>query len=772
MVHDPLKGCRLTQAGNVPNLSMDFGVFDNPRPSVDTALAVEITIDQYGISGTAEPLAGERDRSFKITGESGQYVLKVGNIADRPDALEGQSAAIQWALSNDPTLPLAEVIHTRSGSLSGHHDGHALQLTRFITGAPPVDSNTPPGLRRGLGTVAARLSRTFRGFDHPTLHRAFPWTLTQIPRLAPLLAHLDDERCPLVAETLRRFEERIVPVLDRLPRQATHGDLNPDNIVVDPADPERIVGVFDFGDLSWGPRVIEVAITSTYQCFGAEPVAAIAQVVSAFHVVDPLQFVEIELIPDLVAARCAQSLLMSARHVATNPENVDYATSDANLMWETLTRLEGVDGSKAISRIAAACGFRIPDHRSFEDALALRVRRLAPTLHLSYDQPVHLSKGEGIWLIDSDGRRLLDAYNNVPHVGHSHPEVVSALAFQSRRLTTNTRYLVDGVADYADRLASLMPDPLSVVFFVNSGSEANDLAYRIARTVTDKRGVITTANAYHGSTSVTATMSPGESDAADLEPWAAQVGGADMLSDPAAADWLRSDLETAQHQLAARGETPAMVIFDTVFSSEGIFEVPKGLLKAARTWTDETGSLLVADEVQAGFGRVGPHFWGFASEEATPDIVTLGKPMGNGYPMGAVITSEAIAAEFASRSHFFSTFAGSPVAAAVGTAVLNVIESEDLASNAEVIGAYLKKRVEALGNRDVIDVRGPGLFVGVELRSSDLATRTVNDLRRRGVLIGSTGPNGKVLKIRPPLICTQHHVDILIDALQESLTGG
>jgi 4-aminobutyrate aminotransferase-like enzyme len=350
--------------------------------------------------------------------------------------------------------------------------------------------------------------------------------------------------------------------------------------------------------------------------------------------------------------------------------------------------------------------------------------------------------------------------------------VVSALATQSRRLTTNTRYLVDGVADYADRLASLLPDPLTLVWFVNSGSEANDLAYRIARTVTGRRGVITTANAYHGSTTVTAAMSPEESGPADFEPWAARIGGADLLSATAVADRLQSDLEAADHKLATSGEAPAMVILDTVFSSDGIFEVPAGLIETARAWADDRGSLLVADEVQAGFGRVGTSFWGFASSAAVPDIVTLGKPMGNGYPTGAVVTSEAIAAEFASQSHFFSTFAGSPVAAAVGTTVLDVIESEGLAANAEVVGAYLKSKIEEFGNPNVIDVRGPGLFVGVELRSSELAEKAVNEMRRRGVLIGSTGPNGEVLKIRPPLVCTQHHADIIVDALAASLGGG
>lgn len=748
---------------------MDFGVFDNPRPSVDSAMAARIALNHYGISGTAEPLAGERDRSFKITGESGEYVLKVGNTADHPDALEGQGAAIEWALDNDPDLPIAEVVHTTSGGLVGRHAGHALQLTRFIDGARPPDVKTPPALRRDAGAVAARLSRALRGFDHPALHRSFPWTLKRLPELAPLLEYVGTKRRHGIAELVSRFEQQIVPALDRLPGQAIHGDINPDNIVVDPADLERIVGLFDFGDMSWGPRVIEVAIAAAYQCFSVDPITAMSQVVSAFHLTDPLQAVEIALVPDLVAARCAQSLLMSARHVATTAENVDYATGDVELMWETLTILRAFDTNEVTSRIRGACGFPPADRPSFEEAVALRERRLSPSLQLTYEAPVRLSEGRGLWLIDSDGRRLLDAYNNVPHVGHSHPQVVLAVAEELRRLTTNTRYLVDGVAEYADRLAHLLPDPLSVVWFVNSGSEANDLAYRIARTVTGNRGVVTTANAYHGSTAATATMSPEEHGAADRAPWAAQVGGADLLKDRAAAKRLLSELDQARDQLAVHGEKPAMAIFDTVFSSDGIFEVPFGLLNGAREWADHNNSLLVADEVQGGFGRVGARFWGFAADAAIPDIVTLGKPMGNGYPVAAVVTSRQIANAFASKSHFFSTFAGSPAAAAAGNAVLDVVQSEGLADKAETVGTYLKKEIRGLGDPAVIDVRGPGLFVGVELADPALAGKIVNGMRRRGVLIGSTGPNGEVLKIRPPLVCNYRHVDIIVEALYESL---
>ncbi|MGI9586259.1 MAG: aminotransferase class III-fold pyridoxal phosphate-dependent enzyme, partial [Acidimicrobiia bacterium] len=472
---------------------------------------------------------------------------------------------------------------------------------------------------------------------------------------------------------------------------------------------------------------------------------------------------------DLVAARAAQSVLMANRSGKLHPDNADYLTADSAEMAETLRLLVRADPAEAAARIGRACGLSIRRRSSFETALNLRQQRLGPALGLSYDVPVRLDHGDGVWLTDTDGRRLLDAYNNVPHVGHAHPQVVSALSAQAGRLSTNTRYLVDEVAEYADRLTGMLPRPLEVVMFVNSGSEANDLAYQIASVVTGKLGLITTENAYHGTTFATAAMSPEEYEGTERAAPAARVGGADLLRSSAPDEAILTGLDLAAEDLQRGGDGTGMVIFDTVFSSEGIFDVPEGYLRSARAWATAHGALLVADEVQAGFGRVGPALWGFEGDGAVPDIVTLGKPMGNGYPMGAVVTTKAIAESFAARWHFFSTFAGSPVAAAVGTAVLDVMADENLAENAQVVGDYIRSGIESLDSAHVVDVRGPGLFVGIELTGAELATTVVNDVRRRGVLVGTTGPDANVIKVRPPMVFTQHHADVLIGALGESL---
>jgi 4-aminobutyrate aminotransferase-like enzyme/Ser/Thr protein kinase RdoA (MazF antagonist) len=745
---------------------MDFAIFDTPRPAVDEAVAVAIARQLYGLDGAAFVLPGERDRSFRIDTAGPSYVLKVGNHAERQDVVEAQAGAIAHALVSDPGLPIPRVIPTLDGAMTGSHDSHAIQLTAFIEGAPPVASATPPGFRRSLGYLAARLSKALRGYDHPALHRLFPWNMTQLSRLAPLIGLVADQRRGSLEAVLAHFETEVLPALNRLGGQMVHGDIHDDNVLVDRLDPERITGLFDFGDMSWGPRVIETAVTATYQCFGSDPVDAMAQVCAAFHVVDPLTPGEIALIPDLVMARCAQSVLMAARHVTTHPENADYASADADNMWDTLQALTSRDRESVVERLMRGCGFRTVSPRAFSDTLEMRRHRLGPSLALTYEHPVHVRRGEGVWMVDSEGNRLLDAYNNVPQVGHAHPEVVAAVAAQTALLSTNTRYLVDEIVEYADRLAGFFPDPLSVVMFTNSGSEANDLAYQIATTLTGRQGIITTDNAYHGTTAITAAMSPQEYE---TPMFSASVSGAAVLGHVDAADLLRDELRAATEELMRVGVAPAMAIFDTVFSSEGIFDMPPGFMQSARAWADETGALLIADEVQAGFGRVGARFWGFASDGVVPDLVTLGKPMGNGYPMGAVVTSADVAARFAERRHFFSTFAGSPVAAAAGIAVLDVIEHEHLAESADRVGGYLRRGISDLGHSGVIEVRGPGLFVGVQLSESRLARHVVEGMRERGVLIGATGPADDVLKIRPPLVFTEHHADVLLDRLADTL---
>ncbi|MEQ1578895.1 MAG: aminotransferase class III-fold pyridoxal phosphate-dependent enzyme [Hyphomicrobium sp.] len=414
--------------------------------------------------------------------------------------------------------------------------------------------------------------------------------------------------------------------------------------------------------------------------------------------------------------------------------------------------------------------------------IARRWRTFGPTSMLFYKRPLNLVRGEGVWLFEADGTRYLDAYNNVPSCGHCHPKVVSAVTDQMGTLNTHTRYLYGIVYTYAERLLATFPAELSNIVFTCTGSESVDLALRIARTVTGGTGFIATENAYHGNTSLVTEVSP-SSASAEQRP-------ANIFLVPAP-DTYRHGVEEASRrftqsvaqalrQMKEASIKPAAMIADSILSSDGVYPGEKGFLNDAASLMRQAGGLYVADEVQPGFGRTGESMWGFQRHGIVPDLVVMGKPMGNGYPIGGVVAKPAHLAAFGASSGYFNTFGGSPVAAAAGLAVLDVLESEGLQANARETGSYLLAGLQdaTSGHDRVGDVRGAGLYVGFEFvrskgsREPDqrAATFAVNALRERGILIGTAGLNGNILKIRPPLCFMHEHADQLIDAMKATLS--
>ena len=414
---------------------------------------------------------------------------------------------------------------------------------------------------------------------------------------------------------------------------------------------------------------------------------------------------------------------------------------------------------------------------STRDLIARRSRLLGPAYRLFYDQPVQFVRGEGVWLCDAAGHRYLDAYNNVASVGHCHPQIVQAIARQAAVLNTHTRYLHETVLDFAEKLLSTFPPEIGHVMFTCTGSEANDLALRVAQTCTGGTGFIVTANAYHGVTSALAELSPSlglplpEGSHVRLVP--APSSAAD------AGDVFAHHVRSALADMKKSGIRPAALLVDTIFSSDGVFADPPGFLRPAVEAVRAEGALFIADEVQPGFGRCGEQMWGFARHGLVPDLVTMGKPMGNGHPVAGMAARPELLAEFGRRSRYFNTFGGNPVSAAAGIAVLDVIESEGLMQNAQRTGSYLVKLLGLLQARHplIAEIRGAGLFVGVELRhggptgapAAAEAARVVNLLRERRVLISSAGPHGNVLKIRPPLPFGTEHADLLVETLDQAL---
>lgn len=406
--------------------------------------------------------------------------------------------------------------------------------------------------------------------------------------------------------------------------------------------------------------------------------------------------------------------------------------------------------------------------RTKEETVAARRALLGRNLSVAYRNPVKVVRGEMQYLYDDEGRRYLDAYNNVAHVGHCHPRVVAAGVEQMRTLNTNTRYLHDLILEYAEQLTATLPEPLSVCYFVNSGSEANELSLRLARAHTNARDLIVLEHAYHGNTTTLIDISPYKHDG---------PGGSGPPSWVHKVSWkdAKQVVETVA-RVRTEGRDLCGFIAESMPSVAGQIVLPTDYLKEVYKAVRAAGGVCIADEVQTGYGRIGTHFWAFEHYDVVPDIVALGKPIGNGHPIGAVITTRKIADSFNNGMEFFSTFGGNTVSCAIGLAVLQVVQEEQLQRHALAVGNHLLEGLKELQRHQemIRDVRGSGLFIGVELiKDGKPATveagNIVNQMRDEGILLGTDGPNHNVLKIRPPMPFSHADADFLLAVLGRAI---
>lgn len=775
---------------------MPVDEFHAPAPNVSLEEARRAAEKLFGVAGEATPLDSERDKNVRITTADGTaFVLKIANPGEDHSVAEMQVEALRHIAAVDPGLPVPRVKMTLEGNALGRLEGpagetYSVRMVTFLDGVTKDAHELSNASLRAIGRCAARLGLALRSFFHPAAGRTLLWDLKHTEALTPMLADIDDaKRRAMVARVLDRFESRVRPRLGGLRAQVIHNDLHADNVVV-PADgrPE-VAGIIDFGDLVHSSLVCDLAVTTATMMFGREdPFEAAEAVIDGFTSLVPLEAAEVDVLPGLIDARLAAWVSISTWRARLQPENEEYINAWTPEAWAVLEALDQVGVPEVERRFREICagtaGGRSATPADADRELTERRRRsLGRTLPLSYERPVHLVRGEGVWLYDAEGRAYLDAYNNVPVAGHSHPRIAEALARQAALLNTNARYLHGAIVDLAERLIETMPAGLDTCLFVNSGSEANDTAWRLAKEATGNAGAIVTAFAYHGITVASADLSPEEWPDGHYPPNVATIPAPDPFrgehraEEPGWASAYSASIDAAASWLSEQGSGPAITCIDGSFASDGIFVPPPEYLQDVVARTHDAGALYVADEVQAGFGRTGEQLWSFAASGITPDFVTLGKPMGNGHPVAAVVTRSEIAEAFAKRyPEFFSTFGGNTVAAAVALAVLDVIEGEGLQTNAAAVGAYLTKGLRDLAGRHALigDVRGAGLMIGVELvRDRDGArnpasgetSTVVNAMRDRGVLIGTTGPQSNVLKIRPPLVFNRPNADHLLETL-------
>ena len=740
-----------------------------PRLTVDEAerLAREL----YRLNATAEPLPSERDQNFLLRDGSGrQYVLKIANPREERRILDSQNQALEWLSARDTGLDWPRVVPSATGADITEHDGHMVRLLSWVEGrCMALVQPHRPELLASLGRALAKVDNAFEGFNHPAAHREFYWDLRRSD-LARL--HL-----PLLSDPQRALVE---PFLDAcvdvnfggLRQGVVYNDANDYNVLVS-EDGARVTAFLDLGDMVHTATVCDLAIALAYVMLDkADPMEAAAQVTSAYHAVRPLTDEELGALYPLAAGRLAMSVCYAAWQLRQAPEN-DYLNISNRPAWALLERLAQFPEGWPEEVVHRACS---AERRHL---LAERRRHLGPSLSISYDQPLHIIRGWRQHLYDASGRAYLDCVNNVAHVGHCHPRVTAAAVRQAARLNTNTRYLYESLNEYLERLTATLPEPLRVAYLVCSGSEANELALRLARAHTGRDGVIVVDTAYHGNTNALVDISPykfngpggrGKPDHVHVAPMPDVYQGPYRGVD-AGSRYARHVAEAAQ-----TGEIAAFFC-ESALGCGGQVVPPAGFLREAFDAVRAAGGVCVADEVQTGFGRAGSHFWMFEQHGVVPDIVTMGKPIGNGHPMGAVVTTPEIAESFANGMEYFNTFGGNPVSCAVGLAVLDVIRDEGLQQNALEVGGYLLRALREVRHPLIGDVRGSGLFLGIELvRDPETlepadreASAVVNRMKERGVLLSTDGPSHNVIKIKPPLVFTRSDADRLAEGIDKTL---
>ena len=759
-------------------------VLDAAPPALSATDAEQVAHELYGLDAGAELLVSERDQNFRLTDAAGSaWVLKVSNAAEDPRVVEMEVHAVERIAQVDPDLPVPVARPALDGSpIARAEIGGAAHLVRLLPLLP--GRNAEPTELDGeaiarVGEVVGRIGRALRGYFHPAAGRTIWWDQQHLPELARrVVVDEPPERRELLGTVLERFHRRVVPQLPRLRSQLIHNDVTLDNLLLD--HDHRVTGIIDFGDMAHTALILDAPATLQSLVRDRTDLFEVTDAfLAGYASVLPLEDTEAELLGDLLAGRMAQTILISAWRMPQYPDN-EYIRGWAAPAWELLEQMQAV-GFEEVSRRMAVIGRAPVGHRAdHEDLIARRQRVMGTALEsLSYRRPLHLVRGDGTWMEAADGRRYLDAYNNVPVVGHAHPRVVAAIARQAATLNTNTRYLHEHVVTLAERLVASMPDGLDTVLFVNSGSEANDLAWRLATTWSGADAGLATAWSYHGVSAaiadVTASEWPDGRQPDGVEVFDAPDTYRSRYADAAAA---RAEIGAAVERLSARGRRPAALYIDSTFTADGIFVPEPSVVAAIVGATREAGALFVADEVQSGHGRTGD-LWGLSRWAVTPDIVTLGKPMGNGHPVAAVVTRAEIVDRFGASTTFFSTFGGNPVACAAALAVLDVLEGEGLVERASTVGDRLRAELRALADRHeaIGDVRGRGLMTGVELvrdrasrePATDLAKRVKDEMAERGVLVGTTGRAGNTLKIRPPLCLSDAEADLIVATLDAVL---
>jgi 4-aminobutyrate aminotransferase-like enzyme/Ser/Thr protein kinase RdoA (MazF antagonist) len=764
------------------------------RKEVGRSRVMAFLQEEYGLLGSVSRLPGENENYDVTRKDGGRFVLKVIADGDALTTISLEDAAMEAVRAGCPTLALPRIVRSRTGKLAtpilGDEDAtpHMARLMEFVDGAFWFDSlPLSSEARRDLGRQIAQIDLALSALDLAVAHRTHRWDLARAGQHRSKTGLIEDtKRRRMVEEAFLLWSAGAEQFLKELPHSIIHGDLNDENLRIMDG---RLHGVLDFGDCLFNPTICELAIALAYLLLEQDQALAMgADIVCGYHEIRPLSVRELEVLFPLICGRLAASVVISAERRQIDPDRAAWFATEERA-WRALASYMQMRPVQASRQLAGHTGVQVfADVGESPDVLlGKRRKHFAGALALSYREPVKFMRGRGQYLFDEHGQPYLDLYNNVCHVGHCHPRVVAAASRQMARLNTNTRYLYDVLYEYAERLCATLPPPLQYCFFVNSGSEANELALRLARAHTGRNDVLVLEHAYHGHTNTLIGISPYKF----MGPGGAGKPGAGVHVAPLPDGYRGKHKGQERATGVAYGRELASIVrsmeaplaafmAETLPSCAGQIIPPPGFFETAFEAVRGAGGVCILDEVQVGFGRLGTHFWAFESQGVVPDIVVMGKPIGNGHPLGAVVTSRAIARSFSETGmEFFSTFGGNPVSCAVGLAVLDVIRDEGLQAHALEVGRVLLDGLQELKERHPIigDVRGRGLFIGIELVSNRdtlqpataQAQQMVNALRGQRILTNTDGPFNNVIKIKPPMVLSADDARMAVACMDEIL---
>ncbi len=768
------------------------------RPDFDAAEAKDLLGRCYGTSGALFPLVGERDQNFRLeTADGRKFVVKISSAVEEEATVDLQVKVLSHVDKVAPALPIPKGCPDKDGALYSRQvlsngQSHLVRLVTYLDGTPLLSLG--PGHRSAIfqmGRLQGQICQALCSFFHPASAHAIPWNSSSDLMFEPELVNLlDHDFANKLTPHMDRLATQALPAIKKLRSQVIHNDAHTGNVLLDPSG--RVCGLIDFGDLVFAPVVQELAssATSLAEFYPADPGPVIAELVQGFETAFPLLPQEREQLGDAILLRsllCVELCELKARRQGERPHDDRVLADCKKGLAALITWHEEAGKCRPVRQNPPANGSApLPGDGQQKRILGRRRQLLSPSYHLFYDEPLHLVRGSGVTLYDGQGRAYLDAYNNVPSVGHCHPHVVAALQTQAARLNIHTRYLHENVLTYAERLTATLPLELDTCIFVCTGTEANDLAYQIARSVTGREGAVVSDGAYHGNSFCVSGLSPYGKKPQDIPAHVATIPVPDLYRGPlleGEADVGAKYAELARAAIDGLARSRfglSMLMIDSIFDAPGTFTAPDGYLRELFALVRGQGGLIVADEVQSGLCRLGDHVWGFQDSEVVPDIVTMGKPMGDGHPIGAVVAKKWVLEKFAEKNRYFNTFGGNPVSAAVGTAVLDVVESEDILGNVHKVGRHLKAGLQALMDKHEIvgNVRGKGFFLGVDLvtdrasrQPAPQAARAVTNIMcRDGVLVTVNGYADNVIKIRPPLVFSLENADHLLAVLESALT--